>query len=590
MIRPVRLRAIDATPGLHYTLRFAALDAKEGIWASLDRAVSRCQDVVLTRSCLIQAGSDTFDISEAGWLSLKSRRLAVELLCAYAAPDSSNGSAAGKQSPPFKRVSARVITLDALGAGSAERICIPFDDATHFCTVLLEVRNAEAKDAGVANSACKEASDDSRLQCHWPIGVADGLIVRETPKTCSTPVKLKHSMEDIPSKVTLCRGRPLLHEVLAASENLEVTSREIDTLRSSDVRDKFGGEHVVVLVPGYGMQASDMRTLRNYFSLVLEKARFCVPSADVCDCDDLHRSGVRLAHEVDAYIKQCCGHGAELGRLSFVAVTTGGLKVRAALSWLREYASKIYGLITICTPHLGLLPKSLSFLHRGLFLAVRTMAPREMFETLALADGRHAQESMMFKLSRDNGIKNFRKIVFMSTSMDWQFPAFSSRAEYIAENHLGLARLWSNPSSRWIMFAMLALFFAMLAFWEVLEFSLFWLGPVLSQPATTGRGWTRLFRMGLLGITLVGYRVRNYLSLGPWAHMKTVFDPDADNCSLVMARNLSERTGDAQLIRVDIDFALRLRCWIRGQPMHTHILQSRAYLRALAQGYAVLLQ
>lgn len=599
MIRAVQLRGIDLNPGLQYKLRFAALDDLKDSPAALARASTQCQSVLLTRSCPVQAGQESFDFPEAGWLILNSSKFAVELLCAPQAPKGGQGDegSASEAHSDFEKVSARFITLNSVDSGCADVMSVTFDDAPHFCAVLVKVQAASQKEAAGCNVVCNEALGDIPSQpIQWPSSVLDGLVVREIPTKDGSVTKPQHTMQDFPSRTTSFRLRPLLHEKVApTSEKHEVALHEIDTLRAAGAQDKSDGKHVVVLVPGYQMRASDLRTLRNYFCLVLQTARFFIPSANVCDCDDLHRAGVRLAQEVADCIKECCTQGTELSRLSFVAVTTGGLKVRAALPWLNEYADQMFALITLCTPHLGLLPKSLSLLHRFLFLAVRTVAPCELCEALALQDGRRPHDSIMYKLSRDNGIRNFRRIIFMSSERDWQFPAFSCRAEYIPPEDKGHAlphaSCFGKRSSRRVFFAILGLFCAMLAFSEVFDFQLvsFAFGwPTLTEPRHQ-RMWARLFRFGMLGSILVGYRLRNYLSIGPWTPQMCL-DPNADNCSAVMTRNLLEKIGNTQLLQVDIEFALRWQYWLRWRPLHTHLLQNKNFLRTLSHAYGVLLQ
>ena len=77
--------------------------------------------------------------------------------------------------------------------------------------------------------------------------------------------------------------------------------------------------------------------------------------------------GLKLANEVDQYIKESCP-GSQLGRLTIIGYSLGGLIVRAALPHLEKYKSKMHGFLTMCSPHLGYMYKSGKLFSTGMWV------------------------------------------------------------------------------------------------------------------------------------------------------------------------------------------------------------------------------
>jgi alpha-beta hydrolase superfamily lysophospholipase len=75
--------------------------------------------------------------------------------------------------------------------------------------------------------------------------------------------------------------------------------------------------------------------------------------------------GQKLADEVHQYINESCP-GSQLGRLSFIGHSMGGLIIRSALPHLDKYKDKFHGYLTLCSPHLGYMYKSSKLVNTGM--------------------------------------------------------------------------------------------------------------------------------------------------------------------------------------------------------------------------------
>lgn len=161
--------------------------------------------------------------------------------------------------------------------------------------------------------------------------------------------------------------------------------------------------------------------------------------------DVLQRRGVALAEEVSVRVAALPHPG--LARLSFVAVSSGGLVVRAALPWLRSYTSKCWALVTIGCPHLGRFPGR-NFLKAALYGLARVWpvgGKLPCAEQLALEDGRVPEDGFLYKLSREPCLKLFRSVVLIGAVRDWRAPPEKSLVE---EREVGLTqkKSLSNPA------------------------------------------------------------------------------------------------------------------------------------------------
>jgi len=80
-----------------------------------------------------------------------------------------------------------------------------------------------------------------------------------------------------------------------------------------------------------------MRIFKNIISIALPDALFMCAQSNERETDlDIFEMGKRLAEEVHQYIRESCP-GSQLGRLTFIGHSLGGLIIRAALPYLEKY-------------------------------------------------------------------------------------------------------------------------------------------------------------------------------------------------------------------------------------------------------------
>jgi len=337
--------------------------------------------------------------------------------------------------------------------------------------------------------------DDSDLLPRYPMPsryqITDGMLEHSSTKRLTSlsahrrPILLECNF--VPTKQTPSGTK---HQNEASSRPMEVHA------------DKPGFGHVIVLVTGYDSCAQDLKSLETRFSQMLPHAHFLRFSARDSGTKDLHYSGVRLARLVGQFIGSTSSP-MRCDRLSFVAHGAGGLCVRCALPWIQEHASKLDVLVTLATPHLGLFPSSLSFYHRCVFYALRTLKPNVWLEQLAFADGRYANDALVYSLSHDDSIGNFRTVLLASLHQDWSQPLHTTSAGFCQNTTC------SDKQSRgfqgWLLSAVICVLVAYLCWHSdwVLGSSHWRRFP------RSSKFWVRIFRASCLGLILIGYRIWN---------------------------------------------------------------------------------
>lgn len=82
---------------------------------------------------------------------------------------------------------------------------------------------------------------------------------------------------------------------------------------------------------------------------------------------DIFEMGSRLASEVKQFVTGFCPLKS-ITKLSFIGHSLGGLIIRAAFPYLKDYKDKFYTFISMSTPHLGYMYNSSKLLDAGIWL------------------------------------------------------------------------------------------------------------------------------------------------------------------------------------------------------------------------------
>ena len=118
----------------------------------------------------------------------------------------------------------------------------------------------------------------------------------------------------------------------------------------------------------------------------------------------------------------------QLGRLSFIGHSLGGLIIRAALPLLEEFSEKMHLFMTFSSPHLGIIEGCSKLIRAGMWI-LNNLKKGESLKQISFTDALHMEECALYKLSNEKGCEWFHHMVAISSPQDLYCPHYSARIE-----------------------------------------------------------------------------------------------------------------------------------------------------------------
>ncbi len=152
------------------------------------------------------------------------------------------------------------------------------------------------------------------------------------------------------------------------SFELSSDARIEEKVNPSKVNTNYRGVHLFVMCHGFQGSSFDMRMFKNIISIASPEAQFLCSQANEEDTEgNIFDMGYKLAQEVHQFIRESCP-GNNLGRLTFIGHSLGGLIIRASLPYLEKFKDKMHGYLSLCSPHLGYMYKSSKIFNAGMWI------------------------------------------------------------------------------------------------------------------------------------------------------------------------------------------------------------------------------
>lgn len=191
-------------------------------------------------------------------------------------------------------------------------------------------------------------------------------------------------------------------------------------------RKKFCELHLFVLVHGYQGSPKDMQILRNEISTIFPYTVFLISSKNEGLTESsISELGGNLAEEVRKFIEDNSLN--QIGSISFIGHSLGGLIIRAALPQLINLSDKFHLFLTLSTPHLGICEGS-KLIRAGIWI-MNYVKKADSLSELRLSDAKIPENTYLFKLSQAPGPDLFNHFALVSSPQDNYSPHFSSRIE-----------------------------------------------------------------------------------------------------------------------------------------------------------------
>jgi triacylglycerol esterase/lipase EstA (alpha/beta hydrolase family) len=229
----------------------------------------------------------------------------------------------------------------------------------------------------------------------------------------------------------------LFEECYAIAESQEFldlvksTSAVKPNSMKDDTKEK-DGTHLFVMVHGFQGNHNDLRGMRNQIALHHPKSLFLLSVSNEEKTEDtISEMGERLAKEIKKFVIEFCP-GSNLGKLSFVGFSLGGLIARAAFPHLEHLATKFYTFISLSSPHLGYMYNSNKLFETGMWF-IRKWNKSKSLTQLSMQDGASVEQSCLYKMSSWVGMSWFENVVLVCSNQDQYVPFDSARIQICKE-------------------------------------------------------------------------------------------------------------------------------------------------------------
>lgn len=184
--------------------------------------------------------------------------------------------------------------------------------------------------------------------------------------------------------------------------------------------------HLFVLCHGFHGSSFDVRTFKNVISIALPDALFLCSESNEKDSDQgIFEMGYKLSEEVHGYIRENCP-GKQLGRLTFIGHSLGGLIIRAAMPYLEKYKEKMHGLLTLCSPHLGCMYHQSKLFSTGMWV-LKNWKKSSVLDQLTMSESDTIEDTALFQLSKKPCFSWFKQVILVSSFQDQFAPYDSAR-------------------------------------------------------------------------------------------------------------------------------------------------------------------
>ncbi|KAK8544485.1 hypothetical protein V6N13_025988 [Hibiscus sabdariffa] len=221
--------------------------------------------------------------------------------------------------------------------------------------------------------------------------------------------------------------------------NLATTSTALEVGKNKSSTSAAENGHdlkIVVFVHGFQGHHLDLRLVRNQWLLIDSKIHFLMSEAnEEKTSGDFRDMGVRLAHEVIAYVKKKMDKASRNGnlrdiKLSFVGHSIGNIIIRTALaeSIMEPYLRFLHTYVSVSGPHLGYLYSSNSLFNSGLWL-LKKLKGTQCIHQLTFTDDSDIRSTFFYKLCKQKTLDNFKNIILLSSPQDGYVPYHSARVE-----------------------------------------------------------------------------------------------------------------------------------------------------------------
>ena len=174
---------------------------------------------------------------------------------------------------------------------------------------------------------------------------------------------------------------------------------------------------LVVLCHGFQGSQYDMLTIMRSLKEMLPRANYLLSRSNEGNTEgDIEAMGERLSKEIKGYIHHYLD--TEKAIINFIGHSMGGIIARCSLKHLNQEFSQQFGFFcSLSSPHLGYLNGVDSMIKAGLWM-IKKFKPVQSLSQLSMEDHKNRRNTLIYRLSESGSLRNFRKIILLSSYED----------------------------------------------------------------------------------------------------------------------------------------------------------------------------
>ncbi|CAI2384066.1 unnamed protein product [Moneuplotes crassus] len=233
---------------------------------------------------------------------------------------------------------------------------------------------------------------------------------------------------------------PIIFEQVIPKGSLEQESESNDSLeetktpsRKKEKKPTKGKVHYFFLMHGYASSSDDMEFFASCIRQKLDNCYvYCCSKAQGDNDAGILELGEIIAEEIRLEIGKAVLSG-DLGKISFVGHSQGGLVLRAALPQLESFKSYFHGFVTLATPHAGYVHSKSKILSVGIW-ALSKVGSAPTIPEIRLSDSSEIEECALYRLSQYKGLDWFKYVILSGSFQDLYAPIESALLQISARS------------------------------------------------------------------------------------------------------------------------------------------------------------
>ena len=229
-----------------------------------------------------------------------------------------------------------------------------------------------------------------------------------------------NNLEVLPLQAEDLYSANICHPIFFIHSNPQHIKHLVD-----DTQSKPMDIHAIFLVHGYQGSSVDMHMIKGYINMIYPTVHTYSSRANenFTDCD-INVLGENLAEEVLHHLYEIKVPKSRL-RISFIGHSQGGLIIRAALPGLVDYKACMHSIVTLSSPHVGIVYAGNSLLKFGKWV-LKKLQKSVSFLQMIMKDNKNFNECFLYKLSTSDGLDWFQHVVLFICSDDPYVPVDSA--------------------------------------------------------------------------------------------------------------------------------------------------------------------